>query len=259
MRRHPILFQPLVSHYLDQRFTLAERFAAYAHDLEFSATRIHRAFPNFFRGSIRQPMWADNDSGYSIELTLNLTNPSEGLWRVILTDQSGRGVFFACFSVLPGPHIFIGAIQGGNSGSGADPLTSIRAATKQFAGLRPQCLLLHVLSSIATAWRVNRIIGVSNQNQLTNKTKRRKRAAIRFCYDTYFLESRADASPCGNWDVPLRLPEKAIEDIPSRKRAMYRRRSVIVCNVREQIESTLSVPLPGEQCLSSSFGINNSE
>src|ERR1700676_4750319 len=48
MDRHPILFRPLMSRFLDPRLSSRQLFTYYAHDLEFTSTHINRAFPNFF-------------------------------------------------------------------------------------------------------------------------------------------------------------------------------------------------------------------
>lgn len=233
LKKHPVLFRPLVSRFLNANFTLKDRFHAFAHDLSFTANRIHRSSPEVLLESSKGLLWSE--CGFVIEMALNVTSPQEGLWRIDLKDSCGRCVFFVSFSVLPGPAMFIGAIQGGSACAGSDPRLAVRAATKYFAGLRPQCLLLQVLRCIASAWRVRSIVGVSDRNQVTLRSKRSRRTMIAFSYDAYFVQSGAQRSPCGNWQVPLGCAERTVESIPSRKRSMYRRRQILIQQLEHQI------------------------
>jgi uncharacterized protein VirK/YbjX len=243
LAQHPVLFRPLVTRFLNADFTLYDRFQAFAHDLAFTATRIHRSFPDFLLETLTQRLWSDN--GYSIEMALNIGSPQEGLWRIDLKDRGGHCVFFASFSVLPGPAMYIGAIQGGGACSANDPRVAVRAATKHFEGLRPHYLLLQVLQCIASAWRVRSIVGVSDRHQISVRPTHSPCAPRTFSYDSYFAESGAERNECGNWRVPLSHPERAIESIPSRKRSMYRRRQLQVQGLEWQILSLLGTPVFG--------------
>ncbi|MDE2218966.1 MAG: DUF535 family protein [Gammaproteobacteria bacterium] len=237
LKRHPVIFRPLVTRFLTADSTLQDRFHAFAHDLAFTATRIHRSFPDFLMGSSKQLLWSE--CGYAIELALNVDSPQEGLWRIDLKDGSDHRVFTASFSVLPDAVMFIGAMQGGSVIEGTDPRASVRAATKHFSGLRPQCLLLQVLRCIASAWRIRTIVGVSDKQQVTLRSERGSRASITFSYDGYFLEAGARPSICGNWHVPLEHAAREPESIPSRKRSMYRRRQGQIQQLECQIAAQL--------------------
>jgi len=237
---HPILFRPLLSDYLDARIPTRDRYLNFAHDLAFTAHRLQRSFPGFFPTRLEQTLWTDSGLHYALVLALNVRDPQEGLWRLSLRDGGGATVFHASFAILPGGRLFIGAVQGANHGAMGDAPAAVRAATKHFDGLRPPFLLLHGLRRIAAVWGIGAMIGVSTRNQLTACAGRDKRAAVRFSYDRYFLEAGAQPSPCGNWALPTAPLAKPLADVPSRKRAMYRRRLLLLRHLDERIGSLLA-------------------
>lgn len=239
MRRHPVLLRPLFSRFLNTDFNMPERFCAYAHDLEFTAVRLHQAFPQFFQSTTAQVLWNDSAADYHVNLSMNLSSPEEGLWRLSLVAPGGMHVFSLSFSVVRGPRLFVGAVQGGTGGTEHGARDLIHTATKHFEGLRPQFMLFEVLRVFALSWNIESITGVS----LRNQTKVRRRwcgpPKIRFRYDAYFLELHATAGVDGNWDVPTISGERNIEKIPSRKRAMYRRRHALLQELRVAVHRRL--------------------
>jgi uncharacterized protein VirK/YbjX len=237
MNRHPILFRPLMSMFLDPRLSARQSFTYYAHDLEFTSTHINRAFPNFFPLALNEPLWIDRVHGYSVDLSMNLAHPQEGLWRLSLKSANQTRLFSMCFSVLPGPMIFIGSVQGGRSHGGVNLADLIRSATKDFEGMRPHFLLFDVVRTLAASWKIESLTGVANRNQLKARSRSQNAKAVRFSYDAFFQELGAGRLRDGNWDVPLTLQAREITDAPARKRAMYRRRFALMAGLREQVSA----------------------
>jgi uncharacterized protein VirK/YbjX len=240
MHRHPILFRPLMSKFLDPRSSTRQLFTNYAYDLEFTSTHINQAFRNFFPLHLSEPLWIDRIHGYSIDLSMNLTHPQEGLWQLSLKSSNQTRLFSTCFSVLPGPTIFIGAVQGGRSDDDVNLGDLIRSATKDFEGMRPHFLLFDVIRTLAAVWNVWKLTGIANRNQLKAHSRSKNARCVRFSYDAFFQELGARLSRDGNWDVPLTLNARAIADAPSRKRAMYRRRSRLIAELRNEVSAFLT-------------------
>jgi uncharacterized protein VirK/YbjX len=238
---HPSLFAPLLGRFLHTRpWATKQLVENFSHDLEFTGARIRAAFPDFFSPSLHERLWADPDHDYAIDVAMNLVYPHEGLWRIELYAPGRVLLFSICFSVLPGPVLFIGAVQGGRSADGLAVPDAIRSATKRFEGLRPPFLLLDVVQTLARVWGICDIVGVSNQNQLKGNANSRYADSVRFSYDTFWLESGGAAASDGNWRVPCTPRQHNIADVPSRKRAMYRRRIVMMEGVRDSIANRMS-------------------
>ncbi len=238
---HPALFAPLLGRFLHTRPWAPKHLVEnFSHDLEFTGARIRAAFPDFFSRNLRHGLWADQDQNYSIDVAMNLLYPHEGLWRIELYGPDRTLLFSVCFSILPGPVLFIGAVQGGRSGDGRDVPDAIRSATKRFEGLRPPFLLLDVVQTLARVWGISDVVGVSNQNQLKGNATSRYADQVRFSYDTFWLESGGAVASDGNWRVLCAPRQHNLADVPSRKRAMYRRRIVLLGTVRDAISIRLS-------------------
>jgi uncharacterized protein VirK/YbjX len=235
--RHPILFRPLMSMFLDPRLSSRQLFTYYAHDLEFTSTHINRAFPNFFPLTLSEPLWIDRVHGYSVDLSMNLAHPQEGLWQLSLRSANQTRLFSICISILPGPMIFIGSVQGGRSDDSVKLADLIRSATKDFEGMRPHFLLFDVVRTLAASWKIESLTGIANRNQLKAHSHSKNAKAVRFSYDAFFQELGAKRMHDGNWDVPLAPQAREIADAPSRKRAMYRRRCTLMTGLREEVSA----------------------
>ncbi|MGO9993603.1 MAG: DUF535 family protein [Steroidobacteraceae bacterium] len=242
MNNHPILFRPLTSDFLDSRLTRQTLFEWYAHDLEFTSTRIHGAIPSFFPLRLHARLSENSLRRYAVDVDMNLDHPQEGLWRLSLRCPDHSRLFTICFSIIPGPTIFIGAVQGGRSTEASNIPERIRLATKDFDGVRPHFLLFDVVRALAVVWRVEAICGVSNQHQLKAHSSSKHANAVRFSYDAFFQELGARSTCDGNWDVPTTACDRKIADAPSKKRAMYRRRIALLNELRSEVTASLEEP-----------------
>jgi hypothetical protein len=225
---------------LDARLSHQRRVEAFAHDLRFTSAHVQRAFPNFFPIDLQALLWADSAHRYALVLDLNLDHPQEGLWRLSL-QVAGRRIFALCFSVLPGPEIFVGGVQGGRSTPSASMVDSIRAATKEFEGVRPHFLLFDVVRTLASTWDAKAIRGIASRHQLKVRSSGRGSAGVRFSYDEFFQDLGAVDMVDGLWTIPTIFADRDVSDAPSRKRAMYRRRRVLLDQLRGTIRSKLKV------------------
>lgn len=84
MDRHPILFRPLMSMFLDPRLSLRQLFTYYSYDLEFTSTHINRALPNFFPLNLKEPLWIN------FFQELGAQPMPDGNWDVPLTLQARK-------------------------------------------------------------------------------------------------------------------------------------------------------------------------
>jgi len=237
--QHPILFRPLTSGFLDLRLSRKEQFESFAHDLDFTSTLIHREVSGFFPATLFLRLWQDPLNGYAVDLNMNLDHPQEGLWTVALHDPHQPRLFRICFSVIAGPRLFVGSVQGGQSDGTTKVADLIRAATKNCHGLRPHFLLFDVLRTLASIWRIGEIRGIATNRQLKAQSSGKRARAVRFSYDGYFKELGGLRALDGNWDVPADRPARSDAEIPSRKRTMYRRRAEFIAGMRAAVSASI--------------------
>jgi uncharacterized protein len=238
LERYPILLSPLTSGFLCARHSLRQRFAWFAHDVEFTSTRIHEQWPRFFQGEPTTTLWSDEVNGYRVDLSLNVAYPREGLWQLSLRTPGHPQLFCLRFSVLAGPSVFIGAVQGACQSEVAKVPELIRDATRDLHGLRPHFLLFEVLRALAQAWDIERIEGITTGNHVKHRRGRRG-TGMRFSYDRYFEELGARRTLEGNWRAPKVAPQRSLAEVHSRKRAMYRRRHEMLEDMRATVNNAV--------------------
>ncbi|MHC8400569.1 DUF535 family protein [Pseudomonas sp. MDT1-17] len=139
--------------------------------------------------------------------------------------------------------IFIGAVQGIHKGVESDRSLSIyRDLTKDFEGLRPRSFLIEVIKYIAVNIGVGKIYAVGDgyrhhRHPYFGAEKAKELAAN---YDLIWLEHGATASEREDFfEIPMVPSKKALDSIPSKKRAMYRRRYELLDDTFTKIDSVL--------------------
>ena len=130
------------------------------------------------------------------------------------------------------PTLVIGAMQGPNTEDAQD---FVREMTKRAHRFRTKNLILYMTQAVARALGVQRIFAVSNAGYYANNHLRRDRK-LKTDFGVFWEEA-------GGWqtedkrfyELPLTLPRKTMEEVPTRKRAVYRRRFAFLDEVDAQI------------------------
>ena len=131
----------------------------------------------------------------------------------------------------------IGGIQGLHDGDGQNVF---RAATKAMHGLRPFSLLLHAARAIARSFRATRVLAVADASHALRY--KRSKGRIRLSYDAIWLDHGASAVGTCLFDLGTTTTSKDLADIPSQKRAQYRRRYALMESVDAEIRAVLATP-----------------
>jgi uncharacterized protein VirK/YbjX len=125
---------------------------------------------------------------------------------------------------------FIGGLQGRNT-DGA--LERYKELTKSFHGMRPRDLLLDCFRILAPALTAQRILAVAdNHRYLRHPYFGGGGDENHADYDEVWVErggARVDAS---HFELPLALSFRNLDDVPSKKRAQYRRRNEMLESLR---------------------------
>ncbi|MGE8177010.1 DUF535 family protein [Pseudomonas fluorescens] len=139
--------------------------------------------------------------------------------------------------------IFIGAVQGIHKGVESDRSLDIyRALTKDFEGLRPRSLLIEAIKYIASSVGVEKIyaIGDGYRHHRHPYFGAEKAQDLAADYDAIWLEHGAIPSEREDFfEIPMVLSKKSLDCIPSKKRAMYRRRYELLDDIFTRIDSVL--------------------
>ncbi|MEJ5990298.1 DUF535 family protein [Ramlibacter sp. PS3R-8] len=202
------------------------------------AERIRRVTQHFaildeigapFPFSVRDKLLLWDLDAYSPGVRILLEQPKwlfrEGLLTLSLFsgDHRAYSLAFSLFRDGDRVGIFIGGLQG-RSTEGA--LQRYKDMTKSFHGLRPRDLLLDCLRMLAPALKAQRILAVSDDHRYTRHPYFGGRSRSDHAdYDEAWTDrggTRVDAS---HFELPMASTTRALEDVPSRKRALYRRRS----------------------------------
>lgn len=185
---------------------------------------------------------------YGIDLDIDARFAKEG--ELVLSLWRGRvRLASLAFTVRSIEHCWvahIGCLQG--PAAGPDNLSQIRMATKELQGLRPKQALMQVLYTVAGCLKITRIMAVANQAHVYQANTRR-RERVQSDYDGFWREMGASAQGM-SFMLPDRLQQKALADIPSRKRALYRRRQAIEAEMAAQVTRALrsSPSIPPASC-----------
>ena len=142
------------------------------------------------------------------------------------------------------PTIFIGAVQGIHSGvSTEESLLVYKNLTKDFEGLRPRSLLLDILKTIGNTLGIRKILAVADENRQHRHEYFGVVEASKLAtnYNTIWIEHGGSQSVVpGFYEIPLQIVRREPDEIPSRKRAMYRRRYEILDGIEREIANSVS-------------------
>lgn len=180
---------------------------------------------------IDRPSWFIREG----ELVLNIFN---GDLRIV-------SIAFVLGQDTSGVKLILGAIQGIHSGvSREDSLLMFKTLTKTFEGMRPRSLLIFILRVIARYVGAERICAVAD---LHRHHRHRYFGAIEQTkmgtdYDEIWLDHGGvlDMS-LGFYQLPMEAKRKEFAEIPSHKRAMYRRRYEILQHIEHAVLQALEV------------------
>lgn len=136
--------------------------------------------------------------------------------------------------------LWIGAMQGPNMDHAKDV---VKKMTKACFGCRTKNLILHMLQTMVRALCLQKIYAVSNYGYYANNHVRSDRKL-----KTNFGDFWEEAGGCVTednrfYELPLEEKRKTYEEIPTRKRAVYRKRFAFLDEVDEEITAAIKAVL----------------
>ena len=107
--------------------------------------------------------------------------------------------------------------------------------TKRAHRFRTKNLILYMVQAAARALGVRRILAVSNTGYYANNHVRRNRK-LKTDFGAFWEEAGGFRTADKRfYEIPLVLPRKTMEEVPTRKRALYRRRFAFLDEVDAEI------------------------
>ncbi len=132
--------------------------------------------------------------------------------------------------------LWIGAMQGPNLD---DSRELIKKLTKKCHGFRTKNLILYATQAVARALDLKHIYAVTNYGYYANNHVRMDRK-LKTSFSDFWAEAGGHATEDNRFDeLPLVEPRKSIEEAPTRKRAVYRRRFQLLDEIDEAIEKSM--------------------
>ena len=182
---------------------------------------------------------AETDIDWNAQLKFNGGQRKEGLMSVNMylgvhpiyqimfwfnTDKNGE------------PSMWIGAMQGPNLDNSREIIKDI---TKRSFRYRTKNLILYMTMAVARAFKVTHIYAVSNEGYYANNHVRKDRK-LKTDFGEFWLEAGGRVTDDFRfYEIPLIEPRKTMEEVPTRKRAVYRKRFAFQDDVDRQIASNM--------------------
>ena len=141
-------------------------------------------------------------------------------------------------SGFPGLELFIGGLQGRH---GEDMLTIYRDLTRDFEGMRPRDFMLEMLRMFAARVGVRRIYAVTDEFQIFKHEYFGGHDVPGLNYDNVWEDRGGERTAPTHFELPLGAARRAIEDVPAKKRSMYRRRYEMLDKIEAMIPNDLSI------------------
>jgi len=166
----------------------------------------------------------------------------EGDLTLELHDPFGTKLYALTFSLQAceqGHEVMIGALQG------QMPLPLTRHITKLTEGLRPPALMLYLLQCLAEALGARRLRACGRERHIHHGSERAE--LVRFDYDAFWRDCGGQPDGQGFYELPVAAPRREAAEIPSHKRAQYRRRYQFMDEMRQELHDCLAehgAPLP---------------
>ena len=223
---------PLVHRFLDKRFNTQQRFDAMCDNLTFLPEKLTAlGLPPLWQPAIS---FGEVIPDFEMRLTITDYQPMEGFWTLELVySPSQELVYLLTFGKVQ-QALLIAVIQGPNFEGSKD---MVKLLTKKCHGLRPAYLMVEAMKALTNVLGYSALWGIPHKYQNKSRFVQSKRYVVD--YDAIFAESAGMLKDY--WELPLHFETKNMDDIPSNKRSMYRKRYAMLEQLRENMATALNV------------------
>ena len=165
----------------------------------------------------------------------------EGLAALMLRLPDGEAIYQIIFWIARDRSgdwaMRIGAMQGPNMDGAKD---IIKRITKKCHAYRTKNLILYAAQSVARTLGLKKIYAVTNEGYYANNHVRSDRK-LKTSFSDFWQEAGGRHTDDPRFDrLPLVEKRKTVEEIPSHKRAAYRRRFAMLDRLDEEVRNNLA-------------------
>lgn len=227
----PVYEERPFNKYLNTRWRGAQKLDAAMRSLSFiensfNVQALHQLYDLTHRGILLGQVTMKDGSKLSARLSCSLY-PREGDLDISLWVNKQEKVYSLSFSATTEGTLYLAGLQGGRG-------ELIKQVTRQSYGLRPKNLLMALIWQFARSYKLSRILGINNQNQVKSRY-------LKSSYDIFWEECGAEEQHDGWFVLPEQEPIKDIESVKSSKRAEFRRRMALRDELAGMMAQTLTV------------------
>ncbi|MEO6117470.1 MAG: DUF535 family protein, partial [Methylotenera sp.] len=133
-------------------------------------------------------------------------------------------------------------IVGNLQGDGRDKADTYKELTKAFHGMRPRDFLINILQMIGRELGCKEIYGISDDAHRSNLWY--SKAFKQTSYDTIWLEHGGKKEDTGFFVLSSLVTKRTDDEIPTKKRTVYRRRYEFLDELQLELEKVIQHPPP---------------
>ena len=224
---YPFVYEQPQRAFFYHRSTFEERAALVEAHFSFLASRLREdVLLSLYRGETL-PLWEGPElDGEPISLSLYYEpgQRKEGILSVMLR-LADKPLYQMIFWLAPNRagevSLWIGAMQGPNMDEARE---IVKKATKVCHAYRTKNLILYATQAVARALGAAHIYAVTNEGYYANNHVRVDKK-LKTDFSDFWREAGGHETEDSRFDeLPLVEPRKTMEEVPARKRAVYRRR-----------------------------------
>ncbi|MBR4152634.1 MAG: DUF535 domain-containing protein [Selenomonadaceae bacterium] len=241
---YPFVYEQATRAFFYYRSTFEERARLIEENMQFLSARLNDDFMLKLYGDKKIELWKmplDETLGeMKLVLCAESGQRKEGLAAIMFILPDETPVYQILFWIARTPDndwaIWIGAMQGPNVD---DARELIKKITKKCHAYRTKNLILYAAQAVARSLGVKKIFAVTNEGYYANNHIRRDRK-LKTSFSDFWAE--AGGVPTDDkrfYELPLIETRKTVEEIPSHKRAQYRRRFALLDELDAAIDNEL--------------------
>ena len=245
---YPFVYEQATRAFFYWRSTFEERARLIEDNMQFLSARLNDDFMLKLYGDKKIDLWKLPLDDVLGEMTLVLCAESgqrkEGLAAVMFNLPGEVPVYQILFWIARDELInrddewamWIGAMQGPNVDDARD---LVKRITKRCHAYRTKNLILYAAQAVARSLGVKKIFAVTNAGYYANNHVRVDRKLKTSFGDFWAEAGGVETVDKRFFELPLTETRKTVEEIPSHKRAQYRRRFAMLDELDAAISDTL--------------------
>ena len=245
---YPFVYEQATRAFFYHRSTFEERARLIEDNMEFLSARFNDDFMLKLYGDKKIELWRmplDETLGeMNLVLCAESGQRKEGLAAVMFNLPGEVPVYQILFWIARDELInrdgrwamWIGAMQGPNVDDAKD---LVKRITKRCHAYRTKNLILYAAQAVARTFAVEKIFAVTNEGYYANNHLRSDRKLKTSFSDFWAEVGGLQTNDVRFFELPLTETRKTFDEIPSHKRAQYRRRFALLDELDESIAETL--------------------